>query len=132
MNTSLFNIPQCSTKSALERNLNAKASSKNPKITLSVPIHPPDLGRDFKTFGNTAKSAKGKAKAVPKPIIPKSSWPAFDVEDREPTNKLPKIGPVQEKETIANVNAMKKMPITPPVTDLESEILPHLPGKVSS
>ena len=32
----------------------------------------------------------------------------------DPANNDPKIGPVHEKETIANVNAMKKIP-TPPL-----------------
>ena len=31
-----------------------------------------------------------------------------------PANALPTNGPVQEKDTIANVAAMKKMPMSPP------------------
>jgi hypothetical protein len=31
-------------------------------------------------------------------------------------NKLPKIGPVQENETITKVNAIKKIPMIPPAS----------------
>src|SRR5690606_7704670 len=70
INTSRFRIPQCSTKSALDKNLNAIASSKNPKITLIVVIHPPDFGSEFNIFGKSANKANGKANARPKPVIP--------------------------------------------------------------
>ena len=67
INISLFNSPQCSTKSALDKNLNASANSKNPKTTLVVFSQPPDFGSEFNQLGNKANKAKGKAKANPKP-----------------------------------------------------------------
>jgi thiol:disulfide interchange protein DsbD len=44
----------------------------------------------------------------------------------------PRIGPVQEKETIAKVKAMKKIPINPPILEPESALLPHLLGNANS
>ena len=44
-NTSLFNNPQCSTKSALDKNLKAKANSKKANTFFTVSNHPPDLGK---------------------------------------------------------------------------------------
>ena len=51
INISLFKIPQPSTRSAFERNLNAKASSINPKETLSFFNQIPDLGITERYFG---------------------------------------------------------------------------------
>ena len=48
---SYFKTPQCSTRSAVDRNLNAKASSINPKETLSFFNQIPDLGITDKYFG---------------------------------------------------------------------------------
>ena len=45
---------------------------------------------------------------------------------------VPKIGPVQENETKANVNAIKKIPNMPPTSDAESALLVSLLGKVIS
>ena len=50
----------------------------------------------------------------------------------EPTNSDPKIGPVHEKDTIANVNAIKNVPIIPPIEAKLSERLTQVTGKVSS
>ena len=44
-NTSLFKSPQCSTKSALDKNLKAKANSKKANTFFTVSNHPPDLGK---------------------------------------------------------------------------------------
>ena len=43
-----------SCKSALDKNLNANASSTNPKITLTLLNHIPDLGKTFNEFGEIA------------------------------------------------------------------------------
>ena len=51
INISLFKIPQPSTKSAFERNLNANASSINHRETLSFFNQIPDLGITDKYFG---------------------------------------------------------------------------------
>src|SRR5690606_895966 len=125
---------QLPTKSALERNLKARASSKKPKTTFTVVIHPPDLGREFNQAGNMANSAKGKAKAKPKPTMPEvklvATLPSAKV---VLPNNPPKMGPVQEKETIAKVSAMKKMPNPPPTLDeAESILLAQELGNVSS
>ena len=68
--SSLLKIPQCPTKSEFDKNLKAKANSKNPKITLVVFNQPPDFGNEFSQLGKSANKAKGKAKATPKPLIP--------------------------------------------------------------
>ena len=96
-------------------------------------IHLPDLGKEDKRFGNKAKIVKGKASANPKPSIPIVNCIAPPWEDIDPTNKEPKIGPVQEKETKTRVNAIKNIPIKPPIElDLESIELIQLEGTVIS
>ena len=132
INTSRFNKSQCATKSALDKNLKAKANSRKPKITFVVFNHPPDFGREFNQLGNSANNANGKASANPKPLIPAVSCIAPPSEVKEPASKEPKIGPVQEKETIANVNAIKKMPIIPPTEEAESILFPQELGNVIS
>src|SRR5210317_1651619 len=114
---SLFNSPQCATKSALERNFNAKANSKNPNTTFTVVIQLPDLGSAFSVFGNKANRPKGKPKAIPKPSIPMDNCIAPPSAVREPASKEPKMGPVQENETMARVNAIKKIPNIPFTAD---------------
>ena len=47
-------------------------------------------------------------------------------------NAVPNTGPVHEKDTRANVKAMKKMPKTPPILDAESTLLTHLLGSLIS
>ena len=113
--TSIFNIPQCCTRSALDKNLNASASSKNPKITLVVLSHPPDFGNALSMFGNMAKSANGSPSATPNPPIPAVSCHAPPSEDNEPAKSEPKIGPVHENETIESVRAIKNTPKIPPI-----------------
>ena len=116
----------------MERNLRAKANSKKPKNTLAVVIHPPDLGREFNKEGKRAKITKGNAKESPKPAIPKESCIAPPSEEREPAKREPKIGPVQEKETIAKVSAIKKIPIIPPILEALSILVLHEAGSVIS
>ena len=48
------------------------------------------------------------------------------------TNRVPTIGPVQEKDTNARVNAIKKMPINPPLSDALSLLLTQDAGSCSS
>ena len=43
--TSLLSRPSSRIKSALDKNLNANANSINPKITLTLLNHIPDLGK---------------------------------------------------------------------------------------
>ena len=133
-NISLLKTPQFPTKSAFERNLNANANSKKPSTTFTVVIHPPDFGREFNHVGNMANKPNGRANATPKPVIPAerllATSPSASV---VLPNNPPKIGPVQEKETIAKVTAIKKMPIAPPTfVDAESILLAHELGSVNS
>ena len=130
--TSRFKIPQCATKSAFERNFNASANSRKPNVTFNLVIQPPDLGIDFRALGKRASKPKGNAKAIPNPAIPEVNSIAPPSTVMEPTNSDPKIGPVHEKDTIANVNAIKNVPIIPPIEAKLSERLTQVTGKVSS
>ena len=127
-----MSIPQFPTKSALDKNFKANANSKKPKVTLTLVIHPPDLGMDLRALGKKANNPKGSAKANPKPAIPKVSWSAPPSTVIEPASNEPNIGPVHEKDTIAKVSAIKKIPNTPPPAEAASERFPQLLGKVNS
>ena len=94
--------------------------------------HPPDFGKEFSQFGNNANNAKGKANANPKPDIPAVSCVAPPSEVKEPANKEPKMGPVQEKETIASVNAIKNTPMIPPTEEALSILFPQELGNIIS
>ena len=115
--------------SATDRNLNAKANSKNPKTTFTEFIQLPDLGKEFNQLGKAANSPKGKAKAVENPSIT-TNGPNLSVADC--TIAEPIIGPVQEKETSAKVNAIKNMPKRPPLSAIASLLLAHALGNVNS
>ena len=129
-NTSRSNKCACKTKSAWDKNLKAKANSKNPSTTFTVFNQPPDFGSEFNHPGNAANSAKGKAIAKENPNIPIiGAKPPFEAAS---TNNVPTIGPVQEKETIANANAIKKIPISPPLLALESILFAHEFGNIIS
>ena len=79
--------------------MNAKASSKNPKTTLTVFNQPPDFGNEFNQPGNIANNIKGKAKANENPNIPTTG--AIPPLEAASTKSVPTIGPVHEKDTIA-------------------------------
>jgi hypothetical protein len=81
---------------------------------------------DLRALGKNAKNPKGRAKANPKPAIPTVSWSAPPSAVSEPASNEPKIGPVQEKDTIAKVRAIKKIPNTPPLPEAASERFPQL------
>ena len=94
--------------------MKAKASSKNPKTTFTAFNQPPDFGKEFNQPGNAANKVNGKARAKEKPNIPtKGAIPPLEAAS---TNNVPTIGPVQEKETIAKANAIKSIPIIPPLS----------------
>ena len=77
-----------------------------------------------------AKSINGKAKAVEKPSIPTiGAMPPFEADS---TNKVPTIGPVHEKDTIAKANAMKRIPTTPPLSACLSTLFAHELGNMIS
>ena len=52
--------------------------------------------------------------------------------DADSTNKVPTIGPVQENDTNANVKAIKKIPINPPLLDTVSDLFNQELGNVIS
>ena len=114
----------------MERNLKAKASSKNPKTTLTEFNQPPDFGKEFNQPGKIANKVNGMAKAKENANIPKiglSNAPPAELIRIEPT-----MGPVQEKETKTKVKAIKKMPVIPPLSDFSSILFTKLLGKVNS
>src|SRR5690625_1175705 len=104
--------------SALERNFKARASSRRPRTTFTAFNQPPAFPILFSQLGKIANKAKGMAKATEKPSIPMRG-PALPPLAAN-TNKLPIIGPVQEKETIVRVSAIKKIPPMVVIPDLES------------
>ena len=100
---------------------------------MTVFNQPPDFGNEFSHFGNIANNVKGNASARPKPDIPSDNWVAPPSEDKELPSSVPKMGPVHEKDTIANVRAIKKMPKIPPtLLALLSRALLQDAGNVNS
>src|SRR5690606_15230887 len=69
-NGSIFSKPQCSTRSALDKNLNASPSSRNPMTTFTVLSQDPDRGILFINAGKAAKKVNGSASANPNPPMP--------------------------------------------------------------
>ena len=100
MNHSRVNRSQWYAKSTEDKNFNANANSANPSTTFTEFNHP----------GKIAKMVNGIAKARENPVIPIAGV-KYDPEVDASTNKVPMIGPVQEKETNPKVKAMKKMPM---------------------
>ena len=121
--TSLCN--QCKSKpiSALDKNLKAKANSTNPKTTFSVLSQPPDLGILPKKLGTKAKNINGNANPNPKPNIAIDKIVAPPSEFNEVPKTNPNAGPIHENETIIKVNAIKKIPINPPLFEALSVLL---------
>ena len=115
INNSLSNRCASTTRSAFERNLKAKANSKNPRTTFTVFSQPPDFGNEFIHPGNAANNPKGSARAREKPNIPING--AIPPMVADSTNNVPTIGPVQEKDTSARARAIKKIPIIPPLSE---------------
>ena len=104
----------------------------NPKVTLMVFNQPPDLGNFSRTLGNIANKANGKPRANPNPPIPAVNSQAPESPVNDPANKVPKIGPVQEKDTIAKVSAMKNIPIIPAADSFLDDLLTQEEGRVNS
>src|SRR5829696_3613713 len=102
INISLSKKCHCFTKSAFEKNFTAKANSKNPKTIFTEVSHPPDFGNDCSQLGKSANKAKGRASPRPKPDIPNVNWVAPLSLVNTPAKSEPSIGPVHEKETMAN------------------------------
>ena len=109
----------------------ASANSIKPKVTFTEFNHPPLFGKDCSMDGKKANKEKGSARPTPNPNIP--------IMGAEPTplvlvcpNKVPTNGPVQEKETMTSVKAIKKIPINPPLPAFSSALLAQLLGRVNS
>src|SRR6202012_4750901 len=113
------------------RNFNEKASSKKPKTTFTLFNHPPDFGSEFIADGNNANKVNGSANAVEKPSILTIGARRSPLVAAS-TNTEPMIGPVQENETTTRVEAMKKMPSKPPLSEFSSSLLANELGKVIS
>ena len=122
---SRFNKPHRMTKSALDKNLKANASSINPNTFFTMSSQDPDLGKFLTKLGNRANRANGSPNPKPKPA---NAGVIYFALFKFP-NTNPKIGPVQEKETMAKVNAIKNIPIKSPVFDLLSNLLAKADGK---
>ena len=112
--------------------MNAKASSKKPKNTFAVVIQPPERGKEFNKLGKRAKTKNGNANERPKPAIPVVNCIAPPSAESEPAKSEPKIGPVQEKDTIAKVSAIKNIPIIPPIFEALSIFVLQEAGRVIS
>ena len=132
MKISLLTIPHCLTRSALDKNFIAIASSINPSTTFTEFNQPPDLGSVCSQFGKMANNVKGNASDNPKPAMPNESCMGPLLLLIAPTNSVPKIGPVQENETMASVNAMKNIPAIFPLPDLDPALFASWPGNVIS
>ena len=99
-------------------------------MTLTTFNQPPDFGSEFIHPGKAANNANGSAKANENPNMPTNGAIPPIVADS--TNKVPTIGPVQEKETNARANAMKKIPIKPPLSEALSALFNHEFGNIIS
>src|SRR5690606_14400760 len=73
----------------------------------------------------------GMAKAMEKPSMPMAG-PRRSPLEAASTNRVPMMGPVQEKDTKARLKAIKNRPTKPPLSDLASILLTKELGKVSS
>ena len=69
-NASRSRICQPYARSATERNLRAKASSRNARTTFTELSQPPERGNDCSIEGKMANTAKGMARAKANPNIP--------------------------------------------------------------
>src|SRR5690606_36502925 len=115
----------------LLRNFKASANSKNPSVIFTLFSQPPEDGRLFKRLGNIAKSVNGIANANAKASIPMAG-PKSSPIVAACTSKVPIIGPVQEKDTTANVAAIKKSPNKLPRSALRSNLFASEAGSESS
>ena len=129
-NTSRSSQCACKTKSALERNLKAKANSRKPSETFTVLSQPPDFGSELSQPGNIANNINGKASAREKPSMPTTgATPPFEAAT---TSKSPTIMPVHENDTMAKASAINKMPTMPPRSACRSTLLAHEFGSTIS
>ena len=102
-----------------------------PNVTFTTFIQLPLFGAALSHWGKRAKRVKGSAKAIAKPNMPMTGPTILEVTTC--TNRKPMMGPVQEKLTSTNVNAIKKM-LKIPVVLLAflSTAVFHFDGRVIS
>src|SRR5437763_399275 len=104
--------PSCHTRSTLERNFSAAASSRNPMNALTETSHEPDFGNLAKYCGNTASKKNGAAKEVLNASIPTMG------KTRSPlaadASSVPTTGTVQVNEVSVKVNPISSGPARPP------------------
>ena len=93
-------------------------------------IQPPDLGIFFNNSGDKANNTKGEASPNPKPNIPMIGL--INCPEAPNPKSVPTNGPVQENDTNAKVNAIKKIPIKPPLSDCASTLLTNFEGSCIS
>jgi hypothetical protein len=126
------NISQPEVISATEKNFNASPISKNAKKTFTVFSHPPERGIEFNHDGKRAKRLNGTDNAIAKPSIP-TAGAIIEPEVDTCTKRVPIIGPVQEKDTITRVNAIKEILTSPVVCSaLSFNAVDHDAGNVIS
>ena len=119
-------------RSATERNLREKASSRKPSVTLMQFIQLPLLGAAFSHDGKRANKVKGRAKARANPNMPMAGPMMLPVLATS-TRRKPMIGPVHEKLTSDRVNAIRNMESRPVVlVAFESTALLQRLGSVIS
>ncbi len=108
------------------KNLKANPISRRPKTTFTVLSQPPDEGSELSHPGNALNSINGIESAIEKPNM--TAVGAANDPVAAPAKAPPISGPVQEKETIANVAAIKKIPIIPPLSEAASALFAQLWG----
>ena len=122
--------PQPSTRSTLDKNLNANASSIKPNKTFTELVQDPDFGSLVTILGKMANKVNGNERANPKPNIPYVRSIEPPSPEILPTNNVPRIGPVQEKETNTRVKDMKKVDNNPfEIFDFESALFTQELGR---
>ena len=112
INASRGKIPQPATKSALDMNFSANASSINPKEIFTSFIQSPDFASDERSDGTAANTTNGSERAMAKPNIP-IIGPIIEPETTDSTNNVPIIIAVHENETRTKVNAIKNILANP-------------------
>ena len=112
--------------SGILKNLRAKASSKNPRTTLTEFSQPPDCGKLSSQLGKIANNENGIANASEKPSITIIGFKKFPATASIIT--VPTIGAVHEKETRTSVRAIKKIPNSPPPSAFLFILLRNLLG----
>ena len=117
----------CQTRSALERNFSAAASSKNPSVALNRASHTPPLGMRPIHCGNRPKTKNGETKASANASIPsrgRRRLPAAAA-----TSSVPRNGAVQVNDPTTKVTPSNARPAVPPSARAQPCSAPKSPGR---